>query len=296
MNVMDTTPSLARSYAYCERLARREAGNFYHAFRILPKSQRRAMCALYAFLRISDDLTDEAGTIAQKRERLADWRNRTDRALIGDFCHDLHPALHDIVRGYRIPRTYLDEALDGVAMDLNASSYATFDDLHRYCYRVASVVGLSCIHIWGYRDERAKTYAESAGIAFQLTNILRDLREDAERGRVYLPQEDLERFGYSQTQLQRGERNEQFRALMQFQVARARDYYDESVPLARYLPAPGRAIFQVMTRTYRGLLDAIERRDYDVFSSRVRLSAWRKLALAVQALPVRWGLIEGVTG
>lgn len=293
---MDTTSALACSFRYCERLARREAGNFYHAFRILPGPQRRAMCALYAFLRISDDLADGPGTSAEKRALLLDWRQQLDRGLAGDFCHDLHPALHDIVAAYHIPRQYLDEALDGVAMDLDPVQYATFDDLYRYCYRVASVVGLSCIHIWGYRDEQAKTYAESAGIAFQLTNILRDLREDAERGRVYLPAEDLDRFGYTRHELERGERNEQFRALMRFQVARARDYYDASRPLARYLTSPGRAIFQVMTRTYRGLLDAIEERDYDVFSSRVRLSAWRKLTLAVQALPVRWGLIDGVTG
>src|SRR5262245_46406359 len=294
MNVTDAA-SLSRSYRYCERLARREAGNFYHAFRILPGAERRAMCALYAFLRISDDLADGPGTVWEKRTLLDDWRKGLDRALAGDFCHDIHPALCDIVAVYRIPRLYLDEALDGVAMDLEATRYATFAELYRYCYRVASVVGLSCIHIWGYAGEEAKTYAESAGIAFQLTNILRDLREDAERGRCYLPCEDLERFDYAREQLQRGQYDERFRDLMRFQVARAREYYDAARPLTRYLPAPGRAIFQVMTRTYRGLLDAIERRNYDVFSSRIRLSAWRKLTLAVQALPVRWGLSDGMS-
>lgn len=295
MNVMETT-SLRQSYACCERLARREAGNFYHAFRILPGPQRRAMCALYAFLRISDDLADGAGSVEDKRAQLADWRQGLDRALKAEYCHDIHPALHDVITTYRIPRIYLDEALAGVAMDLEPTDYRTFSDLYRYCYRVASIVGLCCIHVWGYQDEQAKGYAESAGIAFQLTNILRDLREDADRGRVYLPAEDLERFGYARGQLERGERDERFRALMRFQVERARGYYDAARPLAGFLPAPGRAIFQIMTRTYRGLLDAIERRDYDVFSSRVRLSAWHKLALALQALPVRWGLTDGVSG
>jgi phytoene synthase len=175
-------------------------------------------------------------------------------------------------------------------MDLFHNSYATFAELYRYCYRVASAVGLACIHIWGFADERAKTCAESAGIAFQLTNILRDLREDAARGRVYLPQEELLRFGYRSEQLHAGERDDRFRALMRFQVARARQYYDAARPLAAFLPPPGRAVFQVMIRTYRGLLDAIEARDYDVFSGRVSLSRWRKLSLVVQAVPTRLGV------
>ncbi len=283
------TPTVARSHAYCERLARREAGNFYHAFRILPGPQRRAMCALYAFLRVSDDLTDGPELPDDKQAALAGWRGQFDRALTGDYSHPLHAAFHHTVQVYRIPRAYLDAVLEGVEMDLFHDSYATFADLYRYCYRVASAVGLACIHIWGSAEERAKELAEKAGIAFQLTNILRDLREDAARGRVYLPQEDLERFGYSLPQLHRGERDERFRALMRFQIERARRYYDAAGPLSELLPPAGRAVFQVMLRTYRGLLDAIEQRDYDVFSGRVSLSRWRKLRLVVQALPARWG-------
>jgi phytoene synthase len=283
-------PTLARSYAYCERLARREAGNFYHAFRVLPAHQRRAMCALYAFLRISDDLSDAPGPVAEKRERLASWRNMLDRSLAGEPVHEISPALVDLIRTFGVPRRYLDEAIDGVSMDLDAVRYETFAELQRYCYHVASVVGLSCIHIWGFTGEEAKGYAEQAGIAFQLTNILRDLREDAERGRIYLPREDLVRFGYSEEQLSHGERDERFRALMQFQVARARQFYDASRPLANHLSAAGRAVFLIMARTYRGILDAIEQRDYDVFSARVRISSWRKLALVLQVLPVRLGL------
>jgi phytoene synthase len=282
-------PTLARSYAFCEQLARREAGNFYHAFRVLPGAQRRAMCALYAFMRVTDDLSDGPGRTADKRTALTDWRRQLDRALAGEPSHPLHAAFRHALQVYRIPRRYLDEVVEGVEMDLDTARYATFADLYRYCYRVASAVGLACIHVWGFRDERAKAYAESAGIAFQLTNILRDLGEDTARGRVYLPREDLERFGYGEDELGRGERNDRFRALMRFQVERARRYYDTARPLAGLLQPAGRAVLLVMTRTYRGLLDAIERRDYDVFSSRVSLSAWRKIGLAVQALPVRWG-------
>jgi 15-cis-phytoene synthase len=279
----------AQSYTWCERLARRQAGNFYHAFRLLPAAQRRAMCALYAFMRIADDLTDGSETVAEKRLALANWRRQLDDTLNGVYSHPLHPAFHHTVERYGIPRRYLDDVLDGVGMDLDTDRYNTFADLYRYCYRVASAVGLACIHIWGFREEQAKGYAEAAGIALQLTNILRDLGEDAGRGRVYLPSEDLERFGYRAADLERGQRDERFRALMCFQVERARSYYESALPLADLLDPAGRAVFLVMLRTYRGLLEAIAERDYDVFSSRVRLSRLRKLWLAAQVLPLRWG-------
>ncbi|HXG09130.1 MAG TPA: presqualene diphosphate synthase HpnD [Gemmataceae bacterium] len=285
------TSLLARSYGYCERLARREAGNFYHAFRLLPRPQRRAMCALYAFLRVADDLSDSPGPPEQKRIQLEAWRRQLDRALEGEYRHPLHPAFHHAVTTWNIPREYLHAVLDGVCMDLGPVRYETFAQLYHYCYRVASAVGLACIHIWGFAQEKAKEYAEAAGIAFQLTNILRDLGEDAARGRIYLPREDLERFGYSEEHLRHGRRDARFRALMNFEVERARHYYDVAWPLADLLPPTGRSVFLVMARTYQALLDAIVRRDYDVFSGRVRLSPWHKLWLAAQALPVRWGWV-----
>ncbi len=281
--------TLAQSYRYCERLTRREAGNFYHAFRILPGPQRRSMCALYAFMRVTDDLADQPGEVEAKRARLASWRRQLHEALAGSYRHPLHEAFHDTVRTHRIPVKHLEAVLDGVEMDLVRTHYETFDELYPYCYCVAAAVGLACIHIWGFDDPRAETYAESAGIAFQLTNILRDLGEDAARGRVYLPAEDLRRFGYDEERLGRGERDESFRGLMRFEVARARSYYEAAAPLVGMLRPAGRAVFLVMLRTYRGLLEAIERRDYDVFSRRVSLSSWHKLRLAVQALPVRFG-------
>jgi phytoene synthase len=284
-------PSLLRSYRFCEALTRREAGNFYPAFRVLPRTQQLSMCALYTFMRIADDLSDEPGPTAVKRASLITWRHGLERALCGDFTHPSHEALADTIRKHAIPREYLEAVLDGVEMDLDPPLYATFKDLQAYCYRVASVVGLASIHIWGFTRARAKVYAEQAGLAFQLTNILRDLGEDAARGRVYLPREDLLRFGYSEDKLRRGERDEAFRGLMRFEIARARTCYAAAWPLVPLLSPPGRAVFLVMAKTYRSLLDAIEARDYDVFQFRVRVSKWKKLLFAMQALPTRWELV-----
>lgn len=285
------TLSLSQSYVYCDRLARREAANFYPAFRVLPRAQRLAMSALYAFLRVSDDMTDGCGNSAEKQSNLAMWRAQFSRALAGEYSHPLHAAFHDTLQRHAIPRDYVDAVLDGVEMDLFVSSYATFADLYRYCYRVASAVGLACIHIWGFEDERAKSYAENAGIALQLTNILRDLGEDAGRGRIYLPQEELERFHYLPEQLARGERNGRFDELMAFQVQRARGYYEAAQPLSRLLKPAGRAVFKVILGTYEGLLNAIEACAYDVFSQRIRVSRWRKMSLVAQAIPARLGWV-----
>jgi phytoene synthase len=247
------------------------------------------MCALYAFLRVADDLSDGPGSQEERRAALASWRAGLSLALGGSYRHALHAALHHTVAVFRIPRAYLEAVLEGVAMDLEPVVYHTFPQLERYCYHVASAVGLACIHIWGFTDARALDFAEKAGLAFQLTNILRDLGEDAARGRIYLPKEELEHFGYSAADLRRGERDDRFRALMRFQVQRARGFYDAAGPLSHLLQPPGRAVFWIMTRTYRGLLDAMESRDYDVFTRRVRLSTWSKLFLAIRALPFRWG-------
>lgn len=283
-------PLVRRSYRYCEQIARTKAANFYLAFCLLPRPQYRAMCALYAFLRIADDLSDEPGEAERKRTTIELFRRQLDLALAGTSQPPLFPAVADMVHAYRIPHEYLHAALDGVAMDLDVSSYATFDYLYRYAYRVASAVGLSCIHIWGVYGEQAKKYAEAAGIAFQLTNILRDLAEDASRERVYLPREDMERFGYSVEALKRGERGPAFEALMTFEANRARAYYDAAGPLAELLDPPGRAVFLVMLRTYRGLLELIVASGFDVFSQRVRVSRWFKLWQVLRALPVRCGI------
>ena len=282
-------PSLARSYRYCEETARREAGNFYPAFLLLPAPQRRAMCALYTFMRIADDLSDDAALLPVKRQQLADWRAGLRLALAGTCQHQSHPALQDTATKYRIPPQYLEALIDGVEMDLEPVAYRTFAELRNYCWHVASVVGLSCIHIWGFHGSDAIRFAEDAGIAFQLTNILRDLGEDAARGRIYLPQEDLDRFGYDTDRLRIGVRDAAFHKMMRFQVERARNYYESGWRLLPRLSAPGQAVFLMMARTYRGLLGEIERRDYDVFRSRVRVPAWKKSLFALAALPARFG-------
>lgn len=284
-------PTLARSYRACEEVARREAGNFYPAFLLLPAPRRRSMCALYTFMRIADDLSDEAAPLDTKRQQLTDWRAGLHQALAGRYSHPAHAALQDTVERHHIPVRYLDAVIDGVEMDLEPKVYRTFADLRNYCWHVASVVGLSCIHIWGFHGTDATRYAEDAGIAFQLTNILRDLGEDAGRGRIYLPQEDLNRFGYDAERLRNGVRDAAFLDLMQFEIARARRYYQSGWRLAPRLTPAGRAVFLMMARTYRHLLCEIEKRDYDVFRSRARVPRWKKLLFALAALPARFELI-----
>jgi phytoene synthase len=286
-------PRLQPSYAYCERLARREAGNFYHAFQVLPRPQRRAMYALYAYMRVTDDLADGPNEITQKRLALKRWRHELHAALAGDYRHRLHPALNHTVTRFGIPVAYLEDVIDGVEMDLEPVTFADIAGLYRYCYRVASAVGLACIHIWGFRGEDAKRYAEHAGIALQLTNILRDLPEDLACGRVYLPAEDMAQFGCDPERLRRAPMDPAVRELLRFEAGRAQGYYESARGLMPLLFPAGRAVFQVMLRTYRGLLDEIERRGYDVFRGRVCLSRWRKVRLVLQALPVRLGLIGG---
>ncbi len=247
------------------------------------------MCALYAFLRVTDDLADSPGEVEAKRVALKQWRDDLRGALVGRYRHPCHAALHHTVARFGIPAGYLEAVIDGVEMDLGPVDYANFAALYRYCYHVASAVGLACIHIWGYRDVRARTLAEHAGVALQLTNILRDLPEDAERGRFYLPAEDRKRFGCERECLRRGPVNPAFRDLMRFEAQRARRYYESAEGLTQFLAPAGRAVFEIILRTYRGLLDELERRDYDVFSARVSLSRRRKLGLVLRALPARWG-------
>ena len=249
------------------------------------------MSALYSFLRIADDLADGPGPAEEKRGSLADWRRRLDDALEGVYSHPLHPAFHHAVRRFGVPPEYLHAALDGVEMDLAVARYDTFADLYPYCYRVASAVGLACIHIWGFTGDKARAYAEAAGMAFQLTNILRDLGEDAGRGRVYLPREDLERFGYGRGRLAGRRARRPLPRADALRGGSCRGYYDAAEPLAPLLRPAGRAVFLTMLRTYRGLLDAIVRRDYDVFGGRVRLGRLHKLWLAARALPVSWGWV-----
>ncbi len=272
------------SYAECRRIARAAASNFYYAFFLLPRPKRDALCALYAFMRLVDDVSDSAGDAAEKQRGLARWRAALDAATAGDASvHTVLPALADALRRYAIPPRYLHDLISGAEMDLSVASYATFDRLREYCYRVAGTVGLTCVHVFGFRDPRAPDWAERLGIAFQLTNILRDLPRDFQMGRVYLPQEDLERFGCRGEDLAQGPVKPALADLLRFEAERAWRFYEEGAALVSLVEADSRAALWALVRIYSGLLREIEGRGYDVFSSRVHLSARQKAEILLRA-------------
>jgi phytoene synthase len=276
---------VAESYDYCRLLARRTARNFYYSFLTLPRDRRRAMCVLYSFMRVTDDLGDSDQPEAVRAAELQRWRASLVEAREKGRCeHPVLPALIDIIDRYHVPMRYLLDVITGVEMDVRPAGFATFVDLADYCYHVAGAVGLACIHLWGFHDDRAPAAAVDCGTAFQLTNILRDLREDAARGRLYLPDEDLTRFGLARDDFREGCRDERFQRLMEFEISRAREYYARAGALAGYLESAGKPILETMLRIYSGLLDEIERRRYDVFTRRVELSCGRKLFIASRVL------------
>jgi phytoene synthase len=279
------TVTLQQSYEYCRQVARSRARNFYYSFVLLPKPQRNAICAIYAFMRHCDDLSDEAPRDGcPPRAALEGWRAELDGALEGRFSgHTVWPAFHDTVQRFGIPREYFHDMIEGVMSDLEPRRIRTFDDLYRYCYQVASVVGLTVIHIFGFRTPDALPLAEKCGVAFQLTNILRDVREDAGRDRVYLPAEDLARFGVNETDLRDGKRTDEFVALMEFEAARARAYYNESAPLIEMVDQHSRSSLWALIEIYSRLLGKIEQTNYDVLSHRVELPAREKLWIIAKA-------------
>jgi phytoene synthase len=285
--------SLSAGYARCEQIARTAAANFYPAFLVLPRERRRAMYALYAFNRHTDDLADEPGSPADKRRALDAWRADLSAALAGDDSRPTLAALADSARRFGIPPQYFHDVIDGCLADLDARAMPSFADLYRYCYQVASAVGLACIHVWGFHGDRATAHAESAGVALQLTNILRDVGEDRDRGRVYLPTEDLDRFGCDRNRVCDDARCPSFQSLMAFEAGRARSYYDHARGLTPHLSPAGRAIYSVILGTYHRLLDRIESSGFDVLRQRVRVPAREKIALVARALPVRWGWLRG---
>lgn len=277
--------ALERSYEHCRKIARTRARNFYYSFVLLPRPQRDAICAVYAFNRRCDDLSDEPGAEPEaRRAAVEQWRCELERSLAGHPGQDpLWPAFCDTAARYKIPREYFHEMLDGVASDLEPRSIATYGELYRYCYQVASVVGLTVIHIFGFKSEAALPLAEKCGVAFQLTNILRDVREDAARGRVYIPVEDLDRFHVPASDLAEGKRSDEFVSLMEFEAARAKACYKESAPLVDMIDAHARPSLWALIEIYSRLLARIERTNYDVLSKRIALPAREKLAIIARA-------------
>ena len=269
-------------YARCAEITRRASSNFYYAFMLLPRARRRALYSVYAFCRFVDDIADDDG-IKNAAALLARWREELDKVFAGMPSRAISRALSENVGRFNIPRHYFDEVIDGVEMDLSQSRYRTFGSLYLYCRRVASAVGLICIEIFGYRNQSAKIYAERLGIAFQLTNIIRDVGEDAARGRIYLPLEDLARFNVSEAEILNSIYSPRFRQLLEFEAQRARGYYREAEEAladedrGSMLPAEG------MRLIYASLLERIARAEYRVFDRRMRLSTPRKLYLVGRA-------------
>ncbi len=268
---------LTASYAFCRQIARARARNFYYSFLLLPREQKDSMCAIYAFMRYCDDISEAEGA---SPEAIKHWRQDLDRALTGDYpANPLWPAFHDTVVRYKIPNNYFHEIIDGVSGDLEPRQIQTFDELYRYCYQVASVVGLTIIHIFGFDSREALLLAEKCGIAFQLTNIMRDVREDRESGRIYITAEDIQRFSADLTK-----HDANFVELMRFEAARATAYYNESRPLIGLVHAHSRRSLWALIEIYRRLLSRIEHSNFDVLSRRIRVPTWEKLSILATAV------------
>jgi 15-cis-phytoene synthase len=317
---------LSAAYAVCRSISRTSAKNFYYGFLALPRRRRDAICAVYAFMRHSDDLTDDpALPLEQKRDKLARWLESMHRVFAGEATDDpVLLALADTQRRFKIPPELLGQLVYGTAMDLEQNPslpvgvetparsavevagagstpvaensnlhtqssapkllYSTFEDLYRYCYYVASVVGLITIRIFGYRDSAAEPLAERLGVAFQLTNIVRDVKEDAGLGRIYLPREDLERFGLSSPNFGNGTDLSLLRPVLEFEASRAREFYAAADDLLPLIEEESRAALWTLVQIYRALLEKIAARNYDVFSERVHLTVPEKLRILAKGL------------
>jgi 15-cis-phytoene synthase len=269
-------------YAHCAEITRRASSNFYYAFMLLPRERRRALYAVYAFCRFVDDIADGEG-IKQPGEILARWREELNRVFSGSPSRAISRALSESVRRFNIPRRHFEEIINGVEMDLSQSRYQSFSDLALYCRRVASAVGLICIEIFGYRNQSAHVYAERLGIACQLTNIIRDVGEDAARGRIYLPLEDLAHFEVSEAEILNAVYTSRFGQLIEFQTQRARHYYRQAEQALANEDRGSMLAAEAMRLIYSSLLERIARASYQVFDHRVSLSAPHKLYLVGRA-------------
>lgn len=282
---MPERTSVAASYDYCRNLARSAARNFYYGFRLLPAAKRDALCALYAFMREVDDISDEPGEITEKQRGLADRRAEMDRVLAGEpSSSPVWPAFRDTLERFHIPARYLHDLISGAEMDLTISVYETFDRLREYCYRVAGTVGLCCVHVFGFSDPCAPELAERLGIAFQITNILRDVPKDFAMGRIYLPLDDMARFHCDTRDLRQPKPTAHFADLIRFQAERAWQFYSEGWRLLDLVEEDSRAALWAMARIYSGILEKIEQRRYDVLSPPpARLSSAEKVWILARA-------------
>jgi len=291
-SAVQASTTVATSYGECHRIAKAARSNFYYAFFLLPKFRRDGIVALYAFMRLIDDVADEGNDLSAKQRGLANWRAALDAAVTGSDraasslplgAAAVLPALVDTMRRYNMPARYLHDLISGAEMDLTVQTYTTFDRLREYCYRVAGTVGLTCTHVFGFSDPRALDLAEKLGLAFQLTNIIRDVHDDYALGRVYLPEEDLERYGVSPQDFGRTEATLGVRELLRFEADRAWQCYDEGSALLSLIDPESRGTLWLLTHTYSALLARIESLDFAVFGERVRLSRAEKMLFIAQA-------------
>ena len=292
---------VANSYEHCHRIARSSHSNFYYAFFLLPKPKRDALAALYAFMRLIDDVSDEGQDLAAKQRGLARWRAALDQSITGQEqvfdgnaamaspatalggAAEVLPALVDTMSRHHMPARYIHDLISGAEMDLTVRRYSTFDRLREYCYRVAGTVGLTCTHVFGFSDARALDLAEKLGLAFQLTNIIRDVHEDYQLGRVYLPEEDLARYGVSPEDFGRGEVTLGIRELLRFECDRAWQLYEEGSVLLGMIEPDSRSALWLLVHTYSALLGRIEALDFAVFGEKVRLSKAEKMVFMAKA-------------
>lgn len=265
---------------YCRQKAARSGSSFYYSFLFLGEERRRAITALYAFCREVDDIVDHGLSPEIARTKLSWWREELDRLYAGNPGHPVTRALAEPIRSFDLPQTHLVEIIAGMEMDLEYDAYPSFTELSLYCHRVAGVVGLMAAAIFGYTDHGTERYASDLGLAFQLTNILRDVREDADRGRIYIPLDELKRFNVEPEALRHGRTDERIRDLFAFQAERARGYYQRAFAHLPEADRPAQRSGLIMAAIYRTLLDEIERDGYRVLEHRIRLTPLRKLWIA----------------
>ena len=293
---------LAHAYAVCRGIARRSAKNFYYGFLVLPSEKRDAFCAVYAFMRHADDISDDPGSDPlQKRQKLSDWLEAAKTVFSGKPTDDpVLMALADAQSRFKIPVELFEKLVYGTSLDLDIPQSSgvpaivcpTFEELKHYCYYVASVVGLVCIRIWGYKDSKAEMLAEDCGLAFQLTNIIRDVKEDAGLGRIYLPEEDLAKFGLTPSRLavenlSGGPQSQEIKPVLELEAERARRYYDSAKWLMELIEEDSRPALWVLVEIYSRLLKRIAERNYDVFTERIQLSLWEKLSVLSRGFLLR---------
>ena len=278
-----TSFSTRDAQAYCTALTKKSGSNFYYSFLFLPKQRRAAMYTVYAFCKEIDNAVDEPPAGSNPQEELKRWRSELEAAYHGTPTLPVTVSLASHVKQLSIPRAYFDELIKGVEMDLLASRYASFQDLSLYCYRVASVVGLVCLHIFGPTSARAQDYAVSLGMAFQLTNILRDIGTDAAQGRIYLPQDDLQKFGCTEQAILQRQESTELRALVHVEATRAHEYYAKAQAAIESMPECDQkalTVAEIMRAVYVRILQKIERPKYQIFGPRARLTTSHRLAVA----------------